>query len=237
MLEPKIIFKDEDILVLNKPPTWFVHPPENPKHRRGLKRRTCVQWLSDQHSIKASPAHRLDVATEGLLLFGLHTESLQNLNSQFREHSIKKKYLTVVRGWLKEKEGCIIIPLELKTTGDLAECETNYTTLAKIEHDTKISKKFDTSRFSLLDVSPRTGRWHQIRRHMNRISHPILGDTEHGDTHQNRYFRENLKIEGLCLLAHELSFVHPSTGLALNFKSELTPRWQRITEMFKTDYI
>lgn len=230
--DPQIIYKDESILILFKPSGWFVHPPENPRFRRGLKRRTCVQWLSDVHGIKGFPAHRLDCATEGILVFGLNKPDTAHLNLQFKNHETQKTYLAVIRGWIKEPDGKIELPLELDSTGELVACETRYRTLEKIEHNVKISKKFDTSRYSLIECSPKTGRWHQIRRHMNRISHPIVGDREHGDSHHNRYFRDTLQINGLCLWAKELSFTHPATGERVTFKSPQTEKWESIYRLF-----
>lgn len=231
-LEPEILFQDEDILLMLKPPTWFVHPPENPRFRRGLKRRTCTQWLKDVHGCRAFPAHRLDAATEGILIFGKTKEATAELNSQFKNHETHKVYHAVVRGWLREAEGKIELPLELDSTGELVACETQYRTLAKIEHNVKISKKFDTSRYSLLEVTPKTGRWHQIRRHMNRVSHPIIGDREHGDSHHNRYFRDSLNINGLCLWAKELTLRHPIRGEKITFVSPVSEKWQNIEKLF-----
>ena len=88
MLEkfPSILFEDADILLLNKPATWFVHPPENPRYRRALKRKTCTQWLNDIHGLKAFPAHRIDAATEGLFICGKTKEATAHLNLQFKNH-------------------------------------------------------------------------------------------------------------------------------------------------------
>jgi tRNA pseudouridine65 synthase len=229
---PQILFEDEDVLILYKPSKWFVHPPENPKFRRGLNRRTCVQWLSDVHGKIAHPAHRLDVATEGVLIFGKNKAAIAHLNLQFKNHETQKTYWAVVRGWMREETGKIELPLELDSTGDLVPCVTGYRTLAKIQHDVKISKKFDTSRYSLLEVQPKTGRWHQIRRHMNRVSHPIIGDCEHGDSHHNRYYRDQLNINGLCLWAKELTLTHPTSGEKITFKSPQKEKWTKIIELF-----
>ena len=229
---PEIFYQDDDLLILFKPSGWFVHPPENPRFRRGLKRKTCVQWLSDIHGLRAFPAHRLDCATEGILVFGLNKPTTANLNSQFKNHETQKTYFAVVRGWLKDPNGKIELPLELDSTGELVACETGYRTLKTIEHNVKISKKFDTSRYSLLEVSPKTGRWHQIRRHMNRVAHPIIGDREHGDSHHNRYYRDTLQINGLCLWAKELSFTHPTTGERKKFISPQSEKWKSIYKLF-----
>ncbi|MFZ3229365.1 MAG: pseudouridine synthase [Pseudobdellovibrio sp.] len=229
---PLILFQDESILVLFKPSKWFVHPPEEPRHRRGLKRKTCIQWLMDYHKIKAYPAHRIDVGTEGVLLFGKTKEAVIHLNQQFKKQSILKTYHTVVRGWIKEPNGSVDLPLELDSTKELVPCQTLYKTIATIEQDKSFNSKYKTSRYSLLLVQPKTGRWHQIRRHMNRISHPIIGDSEHGDLRHNRFFRENLLIEGLCLKAYEITFMHPLTLQPITFTAPMTEKWKSINLLF-----
>ncbi len=233
METPHIIFQDESLLGLFKPASWFVHPPENPKYRRGLKRKTCTQWLSDNNYLHIHPAHRIDSATEGLVLFGKNKECLTFLNQQFVQQKIKKTYLAVVRGWFTHEEGTIELPLELDSTGNLVPCRTDYTVIKKIELPVQISKKFATSRYSVLSVHPQTGRWHQIRRHMNRVAHPLIGDCEHGDSHHNRYFREALQIQGLCLWAKELSLSHPVNGELLTITSPKPQKWLQIEKLFQ----
>ncbi|MBC7419536.1 MAG: tRNA pseudouridine(65) synthase TruC [Bdellovibrio sp.] len=230
---PVIQYQDDEILILYKPPTWFVHPPENKRFRRGLKRRTCVQWLADHHQIRAFPAHRIDAGTNGILIFGKTKESTAHLNLQFKNHEVDKTYHAVVRGWMKEKEGVIQLPLELDSTGELVECETYYKSLGQIELPFSVTPKFQTTRYSWLEVKPKTGRWHQIRRHMNRVAHPIIGDREHGDSHHNRFFREQLKVDGLCLSAIRLEFIHPGTLKKVVFKSMVADKWQHLNEIFK----
>lgn len=232
---PFILFQDESILILFKPSGWFVHPPEDPRHRRGLKRKTCVQWLMDFHEIKAFPAHRLDAGTEGLIIFGKTKTASQFLNAQFRNHTIEKTYHAVVRGWFKDPAGKIDLPLELDSTGTLVESLTHYKTLATIEKNFAINPKFSTSRYSLLKIQPVTGRWHQIRRHMNRVSHPIIGDSEHGDLRHNRFFRETLLIDGLCLQASKIMFQHPTSLENMTFTTPQTEKWKLIESVFKIE--
>ena len=232
--EPSILFEDDFILVLFKPASWFVHPPEDPRHRRGLKRRTCVQWLMDVHNIKANPAHRIDVPTEGILLFGKTKPATADLNLQFKNQLVKKTYQAVVRGWFSEPTGDIKLPLELDSTGELVPCHTNYKTLGRIEQNFSIHPRFATSRYSLVQVHPRSGRWHQIRRHMNRVSHPIIGDREHGDSRHSRHFREQLQIEGLCLRALHIELLHPETKQPIEFNSPATLKWHKIVDLFKS---
>lgn len=229
---PEIVFQDEHLLLLFKPPGWFVHPPENPKYRRGLKRHTLVQWLKDNYNVSAFPAHRLDFATEGILIFGKDRDTTASLNLQFKNHETFKTYRAVVRGWMPEPTGTINLALESARTKGLVECETFYRELAKLEVPKGVGKKFNTSRYSLLEVNPRTGRWHQIRRHMNRVAHPIIGDREHGDGRHNVFFRDELKIDGLCLWAKELLIRHPISGEKLKFNSPKSERFQQIENLF-----
>jgi tRNA pseudouridine65 synthase len=233
---PEIFFQDDSILVLYKPPSWFVHPPENPRYRRGLKRRTCVQWLMDVHNIRAFPAHRLDAATDGILIFGKTKEATAHLNLQFKNHETDKTYHAVVRGWFKEKDSVIDLDLELDSTGKLVKCKTLYKVLAEIELPFQVNSQFNSTRYSYLEVKPITGRWHQIRRHMNRVAHPILGDREHGDSHHNRFFRDQLAIDGLCLSAVNLKLKHPATELEISFQTPVKEKWQNLRKIFNFNY-
>lgn len=230
---PKIHYQDDSILILYKPPSWFVHPPENPRFRRGLKRRTCVQWLMDNHNIQAFPAHRLDAATEGVLVFGKTKEATAHLNQQFKNHQTEKTYHAIVRGWFKEKNGSIDLDLELDSTGTLVACKTLYRTVAEIELPYQVNSSFQTTRYAWLEVKPVSGRWHQIRRHMNRVAHPIIGDREHGDSHHNRFFRDHLKIDGLCLSAVQLKIRHPDNEDEITFKTIVTQKWNDLEKIFE----
>ncbi len=230
---PVIQYQDDEILILYKPPSWFVHPPENKRFRRGLKRRTCVQWLADHHQIKASPAHRIDAATNGILIFGKDKESTSHLNEQFRNQAVDKTYHAVVRGWMKEKEGLINLDLELDSTKGLVACETYYKTLGEIELPFQVKSNHQTTRYAWLQVKPKSGRWHQIRRHMNRVAHPIIGDREHGDSHHNRFFRDELKVDGLCLSAIRLEFIHPKTLQKVAFTSPVSEKWVQLAVLFQ----
>ncbi len=188
----------------------------------------------DFENIKANPVHRLDVPTEGLIVFSKNKLSSTVLNAQFKDQTVKKTYHAVVRGWLRPETGEIDIPLELDSTGELVPCLTAYTTRATLELNHCIQEKFPTTRYSLLEINPKSGRWHQIRRHMNRKSHPIVGDREHGDSRHNRYFRETIGIEGLCLRAASITITHPKTQEQMTWTSPLTKKWEALFTLFQT---
>ncbi len=229
---PQILFQDENILVLFKPSHMYVHPPEDRIARRAVGRHTCIHWLMDAHQILANPIHRLDFSTEGIILFGKNNETNSLLNIQMRNGQIQKYYDAVVRGWFKIPFGEINIPLESDSSDEIKDCQTLYSTIKKIELPNSVNSKFPTVRYSLLDIQLKTGRWHQIRRHMNRVAHPVLGDRTHGDSHHNRYFRDELGIDRLCLKAKRLEFFHPMTDQKMIFHAPESLMWQKINKLF-----
>ena len=230
--DPQIIFEDDGLIVLFKPSRMYVHPPEDLIARKTVGRHTCIHWLQDTHKIIANPIHRLDFSTEGLLIFAKNTNIASALNLQMRQKQIQKFYDAVVRGWFKNSFGEINLPLEMDTTNGLAECITLYSTILKIELNHTVNTNFATTRYSLLDIELKTGRWHQIRRHMNRVSHPIIGDREHGDGRHNIFFRDVLGIDGLCLKAKRLEFYHPVTDKKMIFHAPVSELWQKINRLF-----
>jgi tRNA pseudouridine65 synthase len=229
---PQILFEDTDLLILFKPSHMYVHPPEDRIARKAVGRHTCIHWLLDEHKILANPIHRLDFSTEGILIFGKNNKTNSVLNIQMREGKIQKYYSAVVRGWFKEPFGEIHLPLESDSSNDIQDCKTLYSTIEKIELPFAVNSKFQTARYSLLDIELKTGRWHQIRRHMNRVAHPVLGDRTHGDSHHNRFFRDKLGIERLCLKAKRLEFYHPHTDQKMIFHAPVSDLWKKINTLF-----
>src|SRR5262249_31804642 len=152
--------------------------------RRVAREIVCLNKLRDQLGTYLFPVHRIDVGTEGVLLFALDKKSASILSSRFREGAIRKRYFAIARGWAPEG-GTIDLPLELDSTGDLAEARTRFQTRARVELPHAVGKRFATARYSLVEAWPETGRYHQIRRHFARLSHPLVGDREHGDSHHN----------------------------------------------------
>lgn len=210
----------------------YVHPPEDRIARKAVGRHTCIHWLLDEHKILANPIHRLDFSTEGLILFGKNNNTNSLLNIQMRQKQIQKYYDAVVRGWFNESFGEINLNLESDSSGKDLECRTLYSTVAKIELEKSANPKFATSRYSLLDIEIKTGRWHQIRRHMNRVAHPVIGDREHGDSHHNRFFRDELGIDALCLKAKRLEFFHPHSDQKMIFHAPVSKTWEKINILF-----
>lgn len=229
----EVIYQDEYFIAVNKPSGYHVHPPED-RRIRVPKEKICLYQVRDLIHQKVYPVHRLDAGTSGVLLFALSSEAARKMCTLFSERQTQKTYLAVARGYTPESLE-IEIPLELDSTGELAEARTSLKRLATLELPVAIGKKFPTARYSLIEVKPHTGRYHQIRRHLNRISHPLLGDAYHGDTRHNQFFRNDLKIEGLCLKAIELSFLHPWLGTQVTLKAPDCDKWKKIQYIFNSD--
>ncbi|QGY30345.1 tRNA pseudouridine(65) synthase TruC [Pantoea cypripedii] len=234
MLE--IIYQDEWLVAVNKPAGWLVH-------RSWLDRKEKVvvmQTVRDQIGQHVFTAHRLDRPTSGVLLMGLSSEVGRLLSQQFEQHQISKTYHAVLRGWLSES-GTLDYPLmeELDKIADKFATEprepqpalTDYQLLAHVEMPVAISR-YATSRYSLVEMQPRTGRKHQLRRHMAHLRHPIIGDTTHGDLRQNRGAATHFGLDRLMLHASALSLNHPVTGEPLVIRAGLDAVWQQMFHQF-----
>jgi tRNA pseudouridine65 synthase len=226
--EIKILYQTEDLVVVHKPRGFHVHQPEY-LGRRVNPKITMLYRLRRMLNQGVYPVHRLDVATEGVMIFALNHEAASHLNGQFRNRLISKEYHCVVRGYVEDYSK-LDIPLELDSTGEIVSALTEYWSLARTELSQVVGKRHSSARYSLLRVVPHTGRWHQIRRHFNRISHPIIGDREHGDSHHNRFFRKDLDLPGLWLVANKIKFIVPKTGECISVATIPSARWQLLAE-------
>jgi tRNA pseudouridine65 synthase len=219
----EVLRQEAEFVAINKPPGFHVHQPEYPR-RRVPREITCLPVLREQLQAWLYPVHRIDVATEGVLVFALSKEAASGLCRQFQEGNVKKTYFALVRGWMPD-EGVIDIPLELDSTNVPVDSVTRYRTHSRVELPFAIGKRHATSRYSLVEAFPETGRYHQVRRHMARLSHPLVGDTMHGDSHHNKYFRAELGLGGLWLKAKSIEFQNPISGKQVKIESPWNARW------------
>lgn len=226
-----IVYQDANIFAIDKQAGFFVHPPEMSPYPVP-KEKICLYHLRKHFNQEVFPVHRLDAPTSGLVLFAMTRQDAREMNQLFRERQIKKTYHAVIRGYV-DAEGSIDLPLEIAAADEPVESLTLYKTLGQVELPFPVGKKYPTARYSWVEVNPVTGRWHQIRRHFDRIAHPLLGDIEHGDSHHNRFFRDDLKIQGLCLRALSLEFVHPWTQQEIKITAPPCERWAKIADLFK----
>ncbi len=228
-MDLRILHLDEKIVVVQKPRGLAVHPHTDPRFR-GNPHRTALHVLGKQIGKYLYPVHRLDQATEGVLIFALDTESARVLAEQFRTYEVQKRYLAVSRGWITEP-----LRLDHKLKSDesdaLLESVTEFQPLSHLELPFA-SSRYPSSRFTMLEANPQSGRYHQIRRHLAHLSHPIVGDSIYGEGHCNRTFKAFIQAEGLWLMAHRLSIKHPESGEKMIFTARFGSRWHRLFDAF-----
>lgn len=229
-----ILYQDDWLVAINKPAGLLVHRSLIDKHETQF----AVQLLRDQIGQKVYPVHRLDRPTSGVLLFALDAAMARALTEQFTQGLVLKTYIALVRGFCGPV-GVIDYALkeELDEIAD-AKADPNkpaqtaityYRTLEHFELPFP-SGKHPTSRYSLLELQPKTGRKHQLRRHLKHIFHPIVGDTTHGDGKQNKLFQEQLGCERLLLHAQALQVQHPISKAALNLQAPLADEFVQVLQ-------
>ncbi|MEZ8825810.1 tRNA pseudouridine(65) synthase TruC [Vibrio amylolyticus] len=234
MLE--ILFQDEYLVAVNKPAGMLVHRSWLDKHETQF----VMQTLRDQIGQHVFPLHRLDRPTSGVLVFALSSEVASQVMPMFANHEMEKTYHAIVRGWIEEG-GELDYPLKVeldKIADKFASQEkeaqdavTLYKPLAKVEVPYSTGH-FPTSRYCLMEMKPKTGRKHQLRRHMAHLRHPIVGDTTHGDGKHNRLYREHYDTRRLLLHASKLSFKHPYTNELLTITAQFDDSWLSLMESF-----
>lgn len=234
MLE--ILHKDSWLVAVNKPSGWLVHRSWLDRHET----RFIMQTLRDQLGQHVYTVHRLDRPTSGVLLLGLSAEVARLLSQQFEHHQLHKTYHAVVRGWLEGEQTLEYalswqpdkIADKLSQPDKAAQAAvTHWRGLATVELPVP-GGRYPTTRYSLVEMQPQTGRKHQLRRHMSHLRHPIIGDSKHGDLKQNRNAAEQFDINRLMLHASELRLTHPVTGEPLILRAGLDEVWQGALRRF-----
>jgi tRNA pseudouridine65 synthase len=196
----EILYRDADLAVVNKPSGVVVH--------RGWADDDddLMRALRDQLGLLVYPIHRLDRGASGAVVFALHRDAARQLGALFSgdqgDASVEKRYLALVRGHPPE-QGVIDHPIPSKPDGPRVPARTEFRRLGTFE------------RYALVEATPRTGRLHQIRRHLKHIACPLIGDVNYGKGEHNRLFRERYGLHRLALHAHLLAFPHPATGAAI----------------------
>ena len=233
----EIIYEDEFLVAINKEAGLLVHRSWLDKGET----RFAMQLTRDAVGCHVFPVHRLDKPTSGVLLFAKSSAVARSLTEAFTAHKVTKQYLAVVRGYMSE-QGSVDYALSFQPDAiadkfanldkPAQEAVTHWQSLAQIELPFAVSKKHETSRYSLMRLTPETGRKHQLRRHMRHLFHHIVGDTSHGDGRHNRFFRTQYGCARMLLHAQTLALSHPVTGEPLLLKAGLDDQWLRILEEF-----
>ncbi|RYZ98072.1 MAG: pseudouridylate synthase, partial [Moraxellaceae bacterium] len=198
-----------------------------------------MQMLRNQIGQHVFPVHRLDKPTSGVLVFALHAEIAALMGNIFSEHRLEKTYVAIVRG---------VVPQYLLLDYPLAEELDKYTDKNAQAPEPKSAiteffrladvvlpytvDKYPESRYSLVKCLPKTGRKHQLRRHLKHISHPIIGDAKHGKGNHNRFFQQTFGAHRLLLSATELAFVHPILKTELKLIAPLDDTMSMLVKRF-----
>lgn len=200
-----LLYRDETLAVVDKPSGLLVHRGEQ---RGGGDRIVAMTLVRDQLGRRVFPVHRLDRGTSGVLVFALDPAAAAALEKRFAAGEVGKRYLALVRG-IPPESGVIDHPVPGDPCGPRVPAVTEFRRLGVFE------------RYALIEARPRTGRFHQIRRHFKHISHPLIGDVEYGKGEHNRLFRERFGLWRLALHALELTLPHPVSGERLSWHAPL----------------
>lgn len=223
----EILFEDETIIIVNKPNNVLIH---NSYYARNIKDDTLLDILYKQLGFNVYPIHRLDRKTSGVLLLSKQKENVAIFQALFNTNEIQKIYLGIVRGFVTEP---ILInsPVKNPDTQVYKDAETYCKPLETVQLNIPVHP-YETSRYSLVELKPATGRMHQLRIHMNKTSHPIVGDYKYGDRFHNRMFENEFDCHYLFLHAISLNFKHPITNKNIEVYAGIPKDWTKVMSKF-----
>jgi tRNA pseudouridine65 synthase len=228
MMHLPIIYQSTDYIAIDKPAGLLVHRTQLDAHATEF----ALQILRDQIGQEVFPCHRLDRPTSGILLFALNREALCFAQTQFAEKTTHKEYHAVVRGWAPDADE---IDYDIRSDDDPTKsksAQTRYSCVKRVELALPVGR-YPSARFSLLKLIPLTGRKHQLRRHMAHLRHPIIGDTCHGDSVQNRFLRQHFGVQRLLLRATQLEISMPDCSTRLQLQAPKVSEFSQLVEAFK----
>ena len=221
-----ILYEDTDIIVVNKPKGMVVHPANgNPD---GTLVNAVMAICKDSLSgiggeIRPGIVHRLDKDTSGVIIVAKNDKAHINMSEQIKNHEVEKTYIALVRGFVKENETTINMPIG-RSSKDRKKMAVNKEGKNAITHF-KVIERFRN--YTLLEVKIETGRTHQIRVHLTEIGYPIIGDTVYSNG------KNEWGIEGQCLHAKSLRFKHPVTEKEMFIEAPIPEYLEEIIEDLK----
>lgn len=215
-----IVYEDNDLLVVNKPKGMVVHPA--PGNYSGTLVNALLYHCGDSLSgingvIRPGIVHRIDKNTSGLLIVAKNDTAHTSLAEQIKEHSFTREYEAVASGRFKELSGTIDAPIGRNPNDRKKMCVTTKNSRNAVTHY-EVIEQFE--KYAHLRLRLETGRTHQIRVHLSYTGHPVLGDDVYGKAYKG--------IDGQCLHAKKIGFVHPISGEYLEFDSELPDYFKEI---------
>ncbi len=236
-----IIFEDPEFLVIDKPFGIIVNKSDTTKDIETIQdwaeekySVSSIQYSGDEESIaefksRGGVVHRLDKDTSGLLVIAKNHVAFENLKNQFKERSTIKKYLALVHGKVEPPNGRIDAPIDRSPFNRMhfgifpsgREAQTDYKTLRNYQliDPNKTIARNSITLYTFLEVTPHTGRTHQIRVHLKHLNHPIVSDPIYGG--RKNYQNDLSFCPRLFLHAGHLEIKNPKTGMSMVFDSPL----------------
>lgn len=224
-----ILYEDDYCICVCKPNDVVVHHAYH--SRNVIHEKSLLQLLEEDHGKKFYPVHRLDRRTSGVIILTKETKYVSEFQQLFIENSIQKTYYGVVRGHAPE-EKIIDSPVKGRDSKVYKDAETLLNCIHTVTLDIPV-KPYDSSRYSLVKLSPKTGRLHQLRIHMNKVSHPLVGDGKYGDKNHNVMYESNFGWNNLFLHAASLQFIHPFLNKEMSIIADFPQNWISLFEKFE----
>ncbi|WP_046758889.1 pseudouridine synthase [Kordia jejudonensis] len=224
-----ILYEDDFVIAVAKPNNMLVH--HSFMARNQSEEQTLVGLLEETFGKSFFPIHRLDRKTSGIVLCAKEKALVSRFQALFITNQIQKVYYGIVRGF-SPKSGMIDSPVKGRDANVHKEAETHFETLESITLPIPV-RPFSESRYSLVKLLPKTGRMHQLRVHLNKISHPLIGDPKYGDRFHNRMFQTEFDMHTLFLHATTLSFQHPFLDTEIVITCPFPTDWHTIANRFQ----
>lgn len=221
-----IIFQDDHLIVVNKPVNLPVHKNDFMAHDAPY----LTKLLGDESGKWIYNVHRLDSKTSGVMVLALSKEIAHELTLQFERKDVAKKYVAIVEG--NPGQGSFDRKVLVKKKSKFKKpALTHFTTIKTVETGISFQEKENIC-LSLVEITPATGRWHQIRQHFAQNHNDIIGDTHHGDFTLNKILTEKTGIKRLLLHAFQLDFFHPVNKEKLSFQAPIPEEFSALISYF-----
>ncbi|WHH59542.1 RluA family pseudouridine synthase [Petroclostridium sp. X23] len=222
-----IVYEDKDLLVVNKPQNMVVHPAAG--NYTGTLVNALMQHCGNNLSaingvIRPGIVHRIDKDTSGLLLVAKNNKAHVGLAKQIKDHTLTRRYITIVHGVIKNDRGLIDAPIGRHPV-DRKKMSVNTQNGRNAVTHFKVLEIFH--QYTYIECQLETGRTHQIRVHMSYIGHPIVGDPVYGCK------KEKFKLAGQALHAKLLGFIHPISGEYMEFEAPAPAYFDNILNLLR----
>ena len=226
-----IVYEDEDVILVNKPKGMVVHPAAG--HSSGTLVNALMFHCRDSLSgingeLRPGIVHRIDRDTTGIIIACKNDEAHLCIAQQLKEHSVTRRYIALVNGVLQQEEGTVDAPIardkkdrrKMAVDPEGKNAVTHYRVLERL------------GSYTLIECRLETGRTHQIRVHMSSIGHSLVGDEVYSSVKPAGKLK-NIKLQGQCLHAAVLGFVHPKSKVYMEFRTELPDYFRELLSVLR----